>query len=91
MAPGLGERRHVVDHIAKRGRLDEQDVGHLHGPLRSTRRAPDCHRARTRAFAAVTGHPGSGPIPLEKRCCLGKKGALPRRGLQAVAQREAYV
>jgi hypothetical protein len=27
-APRLGNRRHVMDHIAKRGRLDEQDVRH---------------------------------------------------------------
>src|SRR3954463_5010710 len=27
MAPGLGQRWHVMDHIAKRRRLDEQDIG----------------------------------------------------------------
>ena len=27
-APRLGERRHVMDHVAERGGLDEQDVGH---------------------------------------------------------------
>src|SRR5262249_24123143 len=31
--PRLGQRRHVMDHIAERGGLDEQDVGHLAGGL----------------------------------------------------------
>jgi hypothetical protein len=30
MAPGLGQRWHVMDHIAERRRLDEQNIGHRH-------------------------------------------------------------
>jgi len=28
VATRIAHRRHVVDHVAKRGRLDEQDIGH---------------------------------------------------------------
>jgi hypothetical protein len=31
MPPRIAHRRHVVDHIAERGRLDEEDVGHAAG------------------------------------------------------------
>jgi hypothetical protein len=29
LTPRLGQRRHVMDDVAERGSLDEQDVGHL--------------------------------------------------------------
>ncbi len=36
----IAHRRHVMDHIAERGGLDEQDIGHQAGD-RTTRRKPD--------------------------------------------------
>src|SRR5262249_34439461 len=35
LGPRLRQRRHVTDHIAERGSLDEQDVGYLQMPRRS--------------------------------------------------------
>ena len=39
VSPRLRQRRHATDHIAERGSLDEQGVGHLQMPRRS-RTAP---------------------------------------------------
>src|SRR6266571_2154858 len=64
--PCLGERGHVVDHIAERGCLDEQDIGHE--PRSSTRaRRAGCARGSTRLHrprALVTGREGVHALPL---------------------------
>jgi hypothetical protein len=89
MAPGLGQRRHVMDHIAKRGRLDEQDIGHRHESLRSTGRVTACHRARTRASARYPGIVQLARFPLKTGAAWARR-ALGGAAASVAAQRDVY-